>query len=64
MADLKTVVEQNKPLRAVGVRQENISRIAVYVTVICEDDDGDRFEFDASRFNFDMKHVGKTNKDS
>ena len=64
MADLKTVVEQKKPLRAVGVRQERISGLAVYATVICEDDDGDRFEFDVSRFNFDMKHVGKTNKES
>ena len=64
MADLKTVVEQKKPLLAVGVRQERISRFAVYVTVICEDDDGDRFEFGASCFNFDMKHVGKTNKES
>lgn len=64
MADLKTVVESKKPLRAVGVRQERVSKFAVYVTVICEDDDGDRFEFNVSRFNFDMRHVGKTNKES
>jgi len=64
MADLKTVVESKKPLRAVGVRQEQVIRFAVYATVICEDDDGDRFEFNVSCFNFDMKHVGKTNKES
>ena len=62
MAGLKNGSDTKKPLTVAGFRQKRLSDIAVYVTLICKDENGNHFEFDTSRFNFDMTPVD--NKES
>lgn len=57
-SDLKQETPVGK-CHIVGVEQRGSNEIAVYARIAIQDDNGNRFYFDASRFNFDMTPEAK-----
>ena len=53
---------KHHPRRVIGFRQHKLNDIAVFVTLIVEDEFGEKYEFNTSCFNFDMKPIKKSEK--